>query len=144
MSKFRHSTKYCYLRTLLTHVTMSQESSFIKFRHIIIPLIMSLGVVVWLVAKDIAEIDLSKATFANFSIIALFFALGFITLRELAYMWRYKILTNGDLSWGQCFKVTMLCEFSSTITPSAVGGSSLAMVFMAREGIAAGSGGFFA
>ena len=68
---------------------MSQESSFIKFRHIIIPLIMSLGVVVWLVAKDIAEIDLSKATFANFSIIALFFALGFITLRELAYMWRY-------------------------------------------------------
>lgn len=119
---------------------MSQESSFIKFRHIIIPLIMSLGVVVWLVAKDISEIDLSKATFANFSIIALFFALGFITLRELAYMWRYKILTNGDLSWGQCFKVTMLCEFSSTITPSAVGGSSLAMVFMAREGIAAGRG----
>ena len=60
--------------------------------------------------------------------------------REVGYMWRYRRLTDGDLSWWQSFKVCMMCEFTSAVTPTAVGGSSLAMVFMNREGINMGRG----
>jgi uncharacterized protein (TIRG00374 family) len=50
-------------------------------------------------------------------------------------MIRIRILTKNDLSWKQAFRVIMLWEFSSALMPSAVGGTTIAMIFVNREGI---------
>ncbi len=72
------------------------------------------------------------------ALLALFMALVMMLVRDLAYMYRIRVMTDGELSWRQSFDVIMLWEFSSAITPSIVGGSGLAMFIVNREGIRMG------
>ena len=53
--------------------------------------------------------------------------LGFVFMwgRDFGLTWRFRALTDRQLSWGKAYKVDFLCEFTSCVTPSAVGGSSL-------------------
>ncbi|MDE6049344.1 MAG: flippase-like domain-containing protein [Paramuribaculum sp.] len=68
--------------------------------------------------------------------LALIFTLG----RETGLAWRFHVLSDRFLNWKQCFKITLLCEFVSAITPTTAGGSAVSMIFMKREGIDAGRG----
>jgi uncharacterized protein (TIRG00374 family) len=61
-----------------------------------------------------------------------------MVLRDTALMTRFRIFTNSVLSWRQAFTVTILSEFTSAITPTAVGGSSLVVFFLAKENITVG------
>lgn len=63
--------------------------------------------------------------------------LGFVFMwgRDFGLTWRFRALTDRQLSWGKAYKVDFLCEFTSCVTPSAVGGSSLGMVFLNSQGI---------
>lgn len=65
----------------------------------------------------------------------LFVALLMMVIRDLGYMFRIRVLTDNELSWRQSFDVIMLWEFASAITPSVVGGSSVAMFILNKEGI---------
>ena len=58
--------------------------------------------------------------------------------RDLGYIIRIRILTDNDLTWMQAFRVIMLWEFTSAITPSTVGGTAVAVVFLNKEGISVG------
>ncbi|MFZ1694622.1 MAG: lysylphosphatidylglycerol synthase transmembrane domain-containing protein [Flavobacteriales bacterium] len=58
--------------------------------------------------------------------------------RDLGYIYRIRVLSDGHLSWRQSFNVTFLWEFASALTPSVVGGSGVAMFIIGREGIALG------
>lgn len=66
--------------------------------------------------------------------------LGFLFMwgRDFGLTWRFRALTDRQLSWGRAYKVDFLCEFTSCVTPSAVGGSSLGMVFLNSQGIEIG------
>lgn len=66
--------------------------------------------------------------------------LGFLFMwgRDFGLTWRFRALTNRELSWGKAYKVDFLCEFTSCVTPSAVGGSSLGMVFLNSQGVELG------
>lgn len=59
-------------------------------------------------------------------------------LRDLGYIYRMRVLSDGHLSWRQSFNVTFLWEFASALTPSVVGGSGIAMFIIGREGLALG------
>ncbi len=59
-------------------------------------------------------------------------------LRDLGYIIRIRILTEKNLSWKQAFRVIMLWEFTSAITPSTIGGTGFAVVFMHKEGMSVG------
>jgi uncharacterized protein (TIRG00374 family) len=61
-----------------------------------------------------------------------------MVMRDLAYMYRIRVLTDYELSWGKSFRVIMLWEFASALTPSIVGGSGIAMFILNREGIKLG------
>ncbi len=65
-------------------------------------------------------------------------ALLAMVMRDLAYMYRIRVLTDYELSWGRSFRVIMLWEFASALTPSVVGGSGVAMFILNREGIKLG------
>lgn len=119
-----------------------QEQNGIKIRpaYVAIPVIIGIAVVAWLFWDEFANFNWQAVSLTPTVLAGLTLALAALAGREMGYMWRYKRLTDGDLSWLQSFKVCMLCEFTSAITPTAVGGSSMAMVFMNREGINFGRG----
>ncbi len=107
-------------------------------RKIIYPIIIGLGVVVFMLQREV-DIDLfAVISFTWYSAFWLFIALLMMVVRDLGYMIRLKLLTEGDFTWRQCFNVVMLWEFSSAITPSAIGGTGVAIFFVNREGLSIG------
>jgi uncharacterized membrane protein YbhN (UPF0104 family) len=58
--------------------------------------------------------------------------------RDIGYIYRIRVLSDGHLNWRQSFNVTFLWEFASALSPSVVGGSGIAMFIIGREGIALG------
>jgi uncharacterized protein (TIRG00374 family) len=68
----------------------------------------------------------------------LFAALLAMAARDLGYMMRLRTLTDKAFNWTQSFRVVMLWEFASSLSPSVVGGSSIAMFIINREGITMG------
>jgi len=65
----------------------------------------------------------------------LFVALLAMAARDFGYMIRLRTLTDKAFNWRQSFRVVMLWEFASSLSPSVVGGSSIAMFIINREGI---------
>lgn len=87
------------------------------------------------------ELDLSLFSMVRFTWYTLFWfviALLMIVVRDLGYMVRLKILTGGEFTWWQCLRVIMLWEFSSAVTPSAIGGTGVAIFYVTKEGINVG------
>lgn len=106
---------------------------------ILLPVLIGLGVVAFMFIHDAKAENLTSIIhsigFSSHTILFLMLAWLFMLGRDLGLSWRFRALTDKKLKWTQAFKVDFLCEFTSCITPSAVGGSSLGMVFLNREGI---------
>jgi len=107
-------------------------------RRIIIPVAIGLIVVLWLILKDININVLKEIEFTWRSVFWLIVAWLCMVGRDLGYMIRIRILSENDLTWRQAFRVIMLWEFTSAITPSTVGGTAVAVVFIHKEGLSVG------
>jgi uncharacterized protein (TIRG00374 family) len=68
----------------------------------------------------------------------LLLALMLMAGRDAGYVLRLRLLSSKELSWRQSLRVVMLWEFTSAVTPSAVGGTSVAIVYVNKEGISVG------
>jgi len=112
--------------------------SSLKPVRIILPILIGLGVVGWFILREINSDALRTLNFTWNSVFWLFIAWCCMIGRDLGYMIRIRILTEKDLSWIQAFRVIMLWEFTSAITPSTVGGTAVAVVFLHKEGISVG------
>ena len=102
---------------------------------IALPIAIGIGFFIWLFNGEFNSDIFKQISFNNRLIITLIFALFFIVGRDWGMCWRFMTLTNNQLSWKGSLKITMLCEFTSTITPTSVGGGALSMIFLNREGI---------
>lgn len=109
-----------------------------KTYEIIMPIFLGLFVIGWLLIKEFDPAFFSTFSFTLKSVLFIFFALGLMLLRDIGTMWRFRLLTDKDLSWHQTFHIHILSEFTSALTPTAVGGSSLAAIFLLKEGIDGG------
>jgi len=110
----------------------------IRPRNIIFPVVIGLAIVAYLFQKEFSREALG---FLNFNARASFFlalALCCMIFRDLGYMIRIRILTENDLNWKQAFRVIMLWEFTSAISPSTIGGTAVAVVFIHKEGLKVG------
>ena len=122
---------------------MTQQSHYdlvskLKPGRIILPVIIGLGVIGWFISKDINAEVLSKLFFTWKAALWLFVAWLCMICRDLGYMIRIRILSDKSLTWRQAFRVIMLWEFTSAITPSTVGGTAVAVVFLHKEGMTVG------
>ena len=122
---------------------MSTDSQYklvssLKPVRIILPILIGLGVVGWFILREINSDALGTLNFTWNSVFWLFIAWCCMIGRDLGYMIRIRILTEKDLNWKQAFRVIMLWEFTSAITPSTVGGTAVAVVFLHKEGISVG------
>ncbi|MDE6037367.1 MAG: flippase-like domain-containing protein [Duncaniella sp.] len=105
---------------------------------ILVPVVIGLGVVLWLFHREFNPSVWDSIHFDGRVLWCIALAWLFMIGRELGLSWRFRCITDRELSWWQSVKVTMLCEFTSCITPTSAGGSALSMVFMNREGIELG------
>ncbi len=110
----------------------------IKPRDMIYPIIIGLGVVGYMIYRDFDPELFSYFSFSAETFLWLFAAVVFMAGRDIGYIIRIKILSEGALTWMQAFRVIMLWEFTSAVTPSAVGGTSFAVIYVHKEGISVG------
>lgn len=102
---------------------------------IYLPIAIGIVVIVWLFVRefDMATFEGISLTWQNMGYIVLAFLLIF--MRDVGLIWRFKKMADDQLTWQQAFRVHILSEFTSAITPSAVGGSGLVIFFLNREKI---------
>jgi glycosyltransferase 2 family protein len=105
---------------------------------IILPVLIGLAIVVWLFTREISLKSLKEIVFTWQSAFWLSAAFSLVVLRTYGYMARLRVLTDKHLSWMQTFRVIMLWEFTSAITPSTIGGTALAVIFLNKEGLSIG------
>lgn len=122
---------------------MSQDEHYklvsrLKPGKIVIPILIGLAVVAWFIIKEIDTATLSQLNFTWRSLFWLLIAWCCMIGRDLGYIIRIRILSEKDLTWRKAFRVIMLWEFTSAITPSTVGGTAVAVVFIHKEGISVG------
>lgn len=110
----------------------------LKPGKIILPVLIGLAVVLWFIIREIDTDVLSSLNFTWRSVFWLFIAWCCMIGRDLGYIIRIRILSENYLNWRQAFRVIMLWEFTSSISPSTVGGTALAVVFLHKEGISVG------
>jgi uncharacterized protein (TIRG00374 family) len=110
----------------------------IKLHRAIYPVLIGLAVVGYMFYKDFDPAIFNDIEFNLTTLFWLLMAVLFMAGRDVGYMMRLRILSDRTLSWRQAFRVIMLWEFTSAITPSAVGGTSVAIVYVHKEGISVG------
>ncbi|HOE03915.1 MAG TPA: lysylphosphatidylglycerol synthase transmembrane domain-containing protein [Bacteroidales bacterium] len=106
--------------------------------RIILPMLIGLAVVVYFIIRDYKPGMFSALQFTAGVGIMLFFAFCMMVVRDFGYIVRIRVLSDGKLTWRQGFNVIMLWEFASSVTPSAVGGTTIATYFLWKEGFSAG------
>ncbi|NDV78630.1 lysylphosphatidylglycerol synthase transmembrane domain-containing protein [Dysgonomonas sp. 511] len=117
---------------------MGKESSGFSVWKIILPTLIGIGVVGYMFMREFDFGDLQQVSITGTSLIWIFVAFCFMLGRDAGFVIRYRYLTEKRLSRKQCIKVTLLAEFGTAITPSSVGGSSMAVLFLAKENIPVG------
>lgn len=105
---------------------------------ILLPVAIGLGVVAWLFRREFEPGVLDTIHFDARSIACIALAWVFMLGRDFGLSWRFRVVSDRELSWLSAIKVSYLCEFTSCVTPSAVGGSALGMIYLNREGIELG------
>lgn len=105
---------------------------------IIYPIIIGLAVVSYMLYKEFDIKAFEQITFTWNSALWLFVALLCMFIRDLGYVIRIKILSGDRLTWLKSVRIIFLWEFTSAVTPSAIGGTSLAILFVNKEGVKVG------
>lgn len=121
-----------------TKVQQDNPLRGVKTYKIIFPIIFGLAVVAFMVWKDYEPGTLTYVQWTWRAAFWLFVALVLMAGRDIGYIWRIRILSDNQLSFVQAFRVIMLWEFTSAITPSAIGGTSVALLYVNKEGISVG------
>lgn len=109
---------------------------------VFLPVAIGFGVIGLMFWHDAKEENLaqlwSSIKVTPWAIFCIFLGIVCMAGRDIGLTWRFRALTNRELSWKQAWEVDMLCEFTNCVTPSAVGGSSLGPLFLASEGLTFG------
>jgi hypothetical protein len=115
----------------------AQIKKILNGRKVLLPLLFSLVVFVILCRnislKSFLAIQLNAVFY-----MAMFGAIGMAILRDMAYVWRLRLLADNRIAWKKCLQIVLLWEFASALTPSAVGGSVAAVLMLERQKIPLG------
>ncbi|MDC1106942.1 lysylphosphatidylglycerol synthase transmembrane domain-containing protein [Prolixibacteraceae bacterium] len=111
----------------------SAQSHLKQFRlsRILLPIFIGIVVAIYLVYKEKDQI--ASFSFNTHGLLFILGAIGLMLCRDFGYILRLRTLSNRSLSWIQCIKIVFLWEFASAITPTAIGGTGVAVFFLHRE-----------
>ncbi len=106
--------------------------------RIIIPILIGLGVTTYLIYRDLQSEENILGDFLNPDWLWMGLALLALIFRDAFYIYRIHYLTDRQLSWTGSFYTIILWEFSSALSPTAVGGTAVASFLLMKEGITFG------
>lgn len=114
-----------------------QLKANLQTRRILIPVLLGVGVVLWLFWRNfdqeaLQDIQWNRVTIVFFSL-AVFFLIG----RILFYTLRLRLLSDGAFSLRKAMQLIFIWEFSSAVSPTNVGGSAVALFVLSQEKIGA-------
>lgn len=128
--------------TVSNTTSISDQKKFFSAWKVALPVLIGISVVVIMFMHDARKENLAEVWqnihFSTRTILCIALAFLFMFGRDFGLTWRFRALTDHKLPWKSAYEVDMLCEFTSCVTPSAVGGSSLGMVFLNSKGIELG------
>ena len=115
-----------------------EVKKILTLKKIFLPIAISLGILCFIIYKDnsfkIENLYLIKTA----KVSSLFGALFMLFLRDYLYVLRIRLLLDRKISWGSAVVIIILWEFSSAVTPSAIGGGFIAVFLFLHEGIKLG------
>jgi len=120
---------------------MSERKSisyYFSGRRVVLPVLIGLAIASYFIWKDFDIDAIREVEWRKGALMWLFASILMMALRDVGYIIRLRILSSGELSWRQCFEIAFLWEFASAISPSAIGGTAVAVVIMAQEKIKTG------
>lgn len=103
--------------------------------RVLLPVLIGMAVFVWLFHDDFTAETWKSVAWTPASVFAIVLAWLCMAGRDFGLSWRFKTLAGADLDWRGAIRVDMMCEFTSAVTPTAVGGSAMGMVYLNHEGI---------
>lgn len=116
----------------------NSPASSIKVGYAIIPIVIGIGVIVLMLYKEFNPKAFALINFTWHSVLWIFIAILFMAGRDIGYTLRLITLSGGKLSFIKALKIIMLWEFTSAVTPSAIGGTSVAIIYVNKEGLNVG------
>lgn len=122
---------------------MSNQETTVKSRlsskHIILPVCLGLVGIGWLFYNEFVSIIDGSVRLSDYvtskSLLFLFLALCCTLLHDLSGMRRLHLLSDGIIGFWGAFRVRILYEFINAVTPTAMGGATLEMLFIHKEGV---------
>lgn len=106
---------------------------------VFVPILVGLGVLFYMIwSDDNINADLIKDSLSQMNLWWVLASFLVLFGRDFGYMYRIRALTNNKLNWNSSFFVIMLWEFASAVTPSVVGGTTVAVFIMNKEKITFG------
>jgi uncharacterized protein (TIRG00374 family) len=117
---------------------MNEEIKKVQSWKIFLPVLIGLVVVVYMFMKEFNPSAFDEIDLTWLSVFWLIMAIICIVGRDFGYIMRIRTLSENQLSWRQAFRVIMLWEFTSAVTPSSIGGTSVALMYIHKEGVSIG------
>ena len=112
--------------------TRSVLKSF-KSSKIWLPIFIGLAVVVYMLSANFDPTALSSIKWNPHTTIWLFLAILILVVRHLAYALRLYYLAEDTIGFWRCVKLIIIWEFSSAVSPTALGGSAVSVLVLSQE-----------
>lgn len=116
----------------------NKVKALFSVKKIAIPIVIGLAVAIYMLCENTKWEEFNKIEWSFQVVLWMLVALLLMVIRDLAYMYRIRILTDKQVTWRNSFDVIMLWEFASAVTPSVVGGSGFALYILNKEGLSPG------
>jgi len=109
----------------------------IRSSKIWLPIFIGLAAIVYMLFSSFDATALKTVTWSPHTTLWLFFAVCFALIRDLFYTFRLYHLAGDVLGFWKCFKLILIWEFSSAVSPTALGGSAVAVFVLSQEKLGA-------
>ena len=112
--------------------------NILSIRRVLNPVLISVVAAAYIFKSSVSLEAISKVKISTSFILILLGAIVTCFIRDAAYDWRLRILTQGQLSIRAAIRTVILWEFASAVTPGAFGGSIAALYLLGKEKISLG------
>jgi len=102
-------------------------------KRLLIPVALGLAVAIYFFLKDFQPDAFDTIQWGPDTLLWIGLSVLMLFLRLVAYANRLRVLSEEKISWAGSFKLIVLWEFSSAISPGIVGGTAAAFVLIAQE-----------
>jgi len=105
----------------------------LKISKVFLPTLIGIGVVVWMMSYQLDMAELAKITMTGHTVFWISMAVFMYILRHLFYAWRLRIMSDNAFGWLKSLQLIVIWEFSSSVSPTSVGGAGVAFFLLSQE-----------